>query len=262
VQLAEPAQGRALRGRKRSAKNDRLDAHWLVLLLSKQMLPRSWIPPEEIQRLRDLTRLRQALRHDRTRWLQRLHSLLAHEGWPCGRGRLASASGRRWLAGLRLEPQLRALVDAQLAMVDAIGEQLATIDGELRRLVGSEPRLQALQTIEGVGPVLACHLLAELGEARRFRRGRQLVRVAGLDPVVHDSADSKRRGKLSKQGSPQLRWALVQAAHAAARCAGSEAQRRERALTPRIGSQRAALTNARAIARRAHRLLAAAEAAA
>jgi transposase len=80
VQLAEPAQARALRGRKRTAKNDRLDARWLALLLAKQMLPQSWIPPEQIQRLRDLTRLRQALRHDRTRWLQRLHSLLAHEG--------------------------------------------------------------------------------------------------------------------------------------------------------------------------------------
>jgi transposase len=262
VQLAEPAQARALRGRKRTAKNDRLDARWLAVLLAKQMLPQSWIPPEEIQRLRDLTRLRQALRHDRTRWLQRLHSLLAHEGWPCARGRLAGASGRRWLAGLRLDAHVRALVDAQLARVDAIAEQTAAIDAELRRLARTDARLVALQTLDGVGPILACHLLAELGEARRFRRARQLVRAAGLDPVVHDSAESKRRGKLSKQGSPQLRWALVQAAHGAARRAGSEEQRRQRRLSRRIGSQRAALTNARAIAHRAYHVLAAAEAAA
>jgi transposase len=262
VQLAEPAQARALRGRKRKAKNDRLDARWLALLLAKQMLPQSWIPPEEIQRLRDLTRLRQALRHDRTRWLQRLHAVLAHEGWPCGRGELASASGQRWLAGLKLDPHVRALVDAQLAMVRASAEQINAIDVELRRLARSDRRLLALQTLPGVGPVLACHLLAELGEARRFRRARQLVRAAGLDPVVHDSAETKRRGKLSKQGSPQLRWALVQAAHGAARRAGSDEQRRQRALTPRIGSQRAALTNARAIARHAYHVLAAAETAA
>jgi transposase len=262
VHLAEPAQARALRGRKRKAKNDRLDARWLVLLLSKQLLPQSWIPPEEIQRLRDLTRLREALRHDRTRWLQRLHALLAHEGWPCGRGQLAGASGQRWLAALKLDAHVRALVDGQLAMVSAIAEQMGLIEAELRALARRDPRLLALQTIEGVGPVLACYLLAELGQVRRFRRVRQVVRAAGLDPVVHDSAESRRRGKLSKQGSPSLRWALVQAAHCAARVRGSQEQQRQRRLSRRIGSQRAALTSARVIAKRAYQVLAALEAAA
>src|SRR6266511_934649 len=72
VRLAEPAQTRALRGRKRKAKNDRLDARWLALLLAKEMLPQSWIPPEDIQQLRDRTRLRKALAEDRRRWGQRL----------------------------------------------------------------------------------------------------------------------------------------------------------------------------------------------
>jgi transposase len=89
---------------------------------------------------------------------------------------------------------------------------MATVERELRRVARSDPRALALQTIYGVGTILACHLLAEIGDARRFRRARQVVRVAGLDPVVADSADLKRRGKLSKQGSPRLRWALVQAA--------------------------------------------------
>lgn len=61
VRLAEPAQSRALLGRRRSAKTDRLDARWLARLLAKEMLPESWIPPEEIQQLRDQTRLRKAL---------------------------------------------------------------------------------------------------------------------------------------------------------------------------------------------------------
>jgi transposase len=256
VQLAEPAQTRALQGRKRKPKNDRLDARWLVLLLSKQMLPRSWIPPEDIQRLRDLTRLRQALRHDRTRWTQRLHALLAHEGWPCARRQLLSRSGERWLAGLRLQPHVRSLVDAHLAMIDAITQQMSEIDRELRSLARNDRRLLALQTIYGVGPIIACHLLAEIGDARRFRRARQLVRVAGLDPVVRDSAESKRRGKLSKQGSPQLRWALVQAAHRRARRADSPEHTRHLARSQRLGSQRAALTTARTIAKRAYHALA------
>jgi transposase len=257
VQLAEPAQARALRGRKRKPKNDRLDARWLVLLLAKQMLPQSWIPPEEIQRLRDLTRLRQALRHDRTRWAQRLHAVLAHEGWPCQRSQLLNANGQRWLQGLRLDSHVRSLVDAHLAMIDAISEQMRTLERELRRVACSDRRLRALQTIYGVGPILACYLLAEIGDARRFRRARQLVRAAGLDPVVHDSAESKRRGKLSKQGSPQLRWALVQAAHQAIRQDASATRQRHLVLSERLGSQRAALSTARAIAKQTYHVLAA-----
>lgn len=260
VELAEPAQTRALRGRKRKAKNDRLDARWLVLLLAKEMLPRSWIPPEDIQRLRDLTRLRQALRHDRTGWAQRLHALLAHEGWPCSRSRLLSSKGRRWLAGLRLDPHVRGLVDAHLAVIDAVSAQMAEIERELRLLARGDRRLVALQTIDGVGPIVACHLLAEIGDARRFRRADQVVRVAGLDPVVLDSAETRRRGKLSKQGSPHLRWALVQAAqHAAIKPTNSPDGDHYLALRERIGSQRAAISTARRIAKRAYHVLAALE---
>lgn len=260
VQLAEPAQTRALRGKKRKAKNDRLDARWLVLLLSKAMLPQSWVPPEDIQRLRDLTRLRQALRHDRTSWAQRLHALLAHEGWPCARSALLSTKGRRWLDGLQLDPHVRGLVDAHLALIDAVVAQMTEVERELRRLARSDRRLVALQTIFGVGAIVACHLLAEIGDARRFRRADQVVRVAGLDPVVLDSAELKRRGKLSKQGSPHLRWALIQAAqHAAIHPASSPDGDHYLALRDRIGSQRAAVSTARRIAKRAYHVLAALE---
>ena len=97
VRLAEPLQARALLGRRRSAKTDRLDARWLARLLAKEMLPESWIPPAQIQQLRDRTRLRKALAEDRRRWGQHLHAYLLHEGGGRARGR--TCSGRRGCAG-------------------------------------------------------------------------------------------------------------------------------------------------------------------
>ena len=88
------------------------------------------------------------------------------------------------------------------------------LDCELRRLAKTDERLVALQGIFGIGPILACTILAESGDAKRFRRARQVVRCAGLDPVVKDSADEQRRGRLAKQGAPCLRWALVEAVRA------------------------------------------------
>jgi transposase len=56
VRVVDPGQARALRGRTRKARTHRLDARWLCLLLAKEMLPEAWLPPAEIQRLRDKTR--------------------------------------------------------------------------------------------------------------------------------------------------------------------------------------------------------------
>jgi transposase len=218
------------------------------------MLPGAWLPPAEIQYLRDRTRLRHALARDRNRWAQRLHALLTHEGWPCGRGRLLTVSGQRWASALALPEPARASVEAMLAIIRALEQQIELLDRELRQLARSDPRLQALCAIFGVGPVLAAHILAELGDVSRFRRARQVVRLSGLDPVVSESADVRRRGRLSKQGSPELRWALAEAAHHAC-------QRRSPdhhlylEVKGRRGAQRATLTVARKLARRAYHIL-------
>jgi transposase len=254
VHLAEPAQARALRGRKRPAKTDRLDARWLVRLLAKQMLPESWIPPAEIQLLRDRTRLRKALAEDRTRWAQRLHALLHQEGWPCQRSRLLTEQGRRWVEGLVLEPPVRAQVAILTRLIATLEGELSAVDLELRRFARADARCRALTTIYGVGPILACHLLAELGDCRRFRRARQAVRAAGLDPSVIESGDTRRRGRLSRQGAPHLRWALVEAAIHARRPASPDWELYLR-TRDRVGAQRAVLSVSRKICRRAVHVL-------
>jgi transposase len=194
VRLAEPVQTRALLGRRHSAKTDRLDARLPARLLAKEMLPESWIPPAQIQQLRDRTRLRKALAEDRRRWGQRLHGYLLHEGWPCSRSNLLRPPGLRWAAALCLSADARLQVDSLLAVMAALEAQLDTVDGELRRFARHDQRCQALQSIYGIGPILARHLLAEIGEARRLRHPDQITRLAGLDPVVDELGESRRRG--------------------------------------------------------------------
>src|SRR3954454_22893766 len=224
------------------------------MLLGLEMLPEAWLAPEDIQRLRDQTRLRKALSDDHTRWAQRLHSLLVHEGWPCSRGSLLSDKGRRWVAALRLHPTARAQLNTMLTVMATISHEIDLIDCGLRRLAKIDPRLRALRQIYGIGPILACTILAEIGDAKRFRRARQVVRAAGLDPVVRDSADKQRRGQLAKQGPPTLRWALVEAAQHACRKNSPDHQlyRRQRG---HAGANPATLTVARKIGKRAFHVL-------
>jgi transposase len=78
VHLAEPAETRSLRGRKKRAKTDRLDARHLRDLLLQGRLPESWIPPEHLLELRSKVRLRKTLVDERTAWQQRIHAQLFH----------------------------------------------------------------------------------------------------------------------------------------------------------------------------------------
>src|SRR3989454_4714711 len=254
VRLVEPVQARALLGRRRSAKTDRLDARWLARLLAKEMLPESWIPPAQIQELRDRTRLRKALAEDRRRWGQRLHAHLLHEGWPCSRSNLLRPPGLRWAAALQLSEHARLQVDSLLAVMAALEAQLDTVDGELRRFARADERCQALQSIYGIGPILACHLLAEIGEARRFRPAQQITRPARPDPVVDEAGETRRRRHLAQAGPPHLRCAPVEAAVHAHRPTAPDLAL-YRATRQRRDTTVARLTVARKIGKRAFHAL-------
>lgn len=254
VLLLDPGEASAKKGKKRRPKTDRLDARFLLSLLAAGIAPEAWLPPKEIQELRALTRTRKALVDQRTAAAERVQALLFHEGWPCKRGRLLTRSGRQWVDALELEPPIRLLLDALLGVIDDLDRRLEPLDRELGQRAKQDRRLQVLQRIYGVGPIVACHLLAEIGDAHRFRRARQVVRLSGLDPVVLESGETKRRGRLAKAGPPLLRWALVEAAKHASRSQSPDHERWQR-IRSRRGAKVADITIARTIAGRAYRLL-------
>jgi transposase len=76
---------------------------------------------------------------------------------------------------------------------------------------------RALQAHYGIGWLCAVITWAEIGDARRFTSSDQLVRFAGLDATVYSSDGKCAPGHLSRQGSPELRWAAFEAAKCAAR---------------------------------------------
>jgi transposase len=97
-------------------------------------------------------------------------------------------------------------------------------------------------------------ILAELGDMRRFSSSRQVVRFAGLDVTVSQSDDKRASGKLSRQGSPVLRWAVFEAAQVARR-GGSPEHDYYADARDRLGPNRACLAVARKLVRKAHHTL-------
>jgi transposase len=97
-------------------------------------------------------------------------------------------------------------------------------------------------------------ILAELGDARRFAGGDQVVRATGLDITVYASDGKRSPGHLSRQGPEVLRWALFAAAKAAARPSSPDYDY-DQQVKARQGGNRATLAVARKLARRVRHTL-------
>jgi transposase len=248
--LAEPAETSALRGPKRRAKTDREDARWLRTLLCEGRLPEAWIPPAHVREWRTRTRLRKTLVDERTRWLARVQATLFHHGIAGVPDKLLSAEGREFLAGLELPDSARERIGVALALIEALDRQLAPLEAELRLFARRQPGCRALMRHYGIGELTAPTILCELGDVTRLSASRKAVRCAGIDIGVHRSDRRSRAGKLTKQGSPQLRWALYESAQAA--CRPTSPDRADYlALKERgLSHPRASLTIARKLARR------------
>jgi transposase len=99
-------------------------------------------------------------------------------------------------------------------MIEALDRQLAPLEQQLRQLARRQHGCRALMRHYGIGELTAPTILCELGDVTRLSASRKAVRCAGLDVGVHRSDRRSRPGKLTRQGSPQLRWALYESAQA------------------------------------------------
>jgi transposase len=257
--LGEPADTAALRGRKRHAKTDKIDARHLRTLLAEGRLPECWIPPGQILEYRALLETYHDLRAEHTAWVQRIHAVFFHQGAPpLGEGALRTEQG---LAGLRaaaaahLSTAGQQQVATALDMLAAVEAQLQPLRHQLRdaaaRLTGAKVLAARLY---GVGPVTGLALTCWLGGAGRFSSSRKAVRFTGLDVTVWSSDRKGPPGRLSRQGPPVLRWAVYEAGKTHARSSAPD-HGYYATVKDRKNSKRAALSEARKIVRQACHIL-------
>jgi transposase len=253
--LAEPVETRALRGRKRRAKTDREDARWLRELLCDGRLPEAWIPPEHVRQWRSRARLRHTLLDERTQWVQRIRATLFHHGVSGSPDNLRTRDGRAFLERLNLPADARERIEIALMMIDAIDAQLGPLERELRQLARRQTGCRALMGLDGMGELTSLVTLCELGDVGRLSASRKAVRMAGIDIGVHRSDRRSRVGKLNRQGSPHLRWALYEAALAACRSSSPDHADYLALKARGLSHTRASLTIARKLARRSFHVL-------
>jgi transposase len=203
---------------------------------------------------RAVVRLYKDLADQRVAWTQRLHATLFHYGVPALGVPVASEEGRAKIAAAELSPATRQAVEAALAQIDQANTAIEPIKAQIGRLSRRQPGCRELQTHYGIGSLTSVAIWCELGDTRRFSSSSAAVRHAGLDVTVWASDTKRAKGRLSRQGHSILRWALYEAAMCAARPASPDHEYFQ-SVRERLGSQRAALSVARKLARRCHHSL-------
>ena len=244
LHLAHPLRTKAIAAAR--VKTDAVDARTLAHLLRADLLPEAYIAPRQLRDLRDLLRHRVALTRIRSALKQRVGAILAKHGIARPYSNLFGVGGSRFLAELELREGPRRRLDSLLALIAAFDRELETTTKEIEHRASADPYVEVLCQIRGVGRYIAMLVIAEVGDITRFPSARHLCAWAGLTPTVGSSDGKARLGHISGQGSPALRWALVEAAQHAPTGGGPLRQGYER-IAKRRGKQVAKVAVARKI---------------
>jgi transposase len=212
VHLAHPLGVKAFEYRR--VKNDERDAIDLADLLRMGRLPEAWIAPPATRELRELVRHRAKLVGLRSRCKAQVHAVLAKCGIAVVMSDLFGLAGTALLDELAADGVLPKPYAARIAslrrVIDLLDFEIDTFASLAAGRLRAEPGYTAVQTIPGVGPVLAAVFVAEIGDITRFPTAGKLTCWAGMTPKHRESDIHVRRGRITKQGSRMVRWAAVE----------------------------------------------------
>ena len=209
VHLAHPLGVKAFTYRR--VKDDQRDAADLADLLRMGRLPEAWIAPLPVRELRELTRYRAKLVGLRTSCKDQVHAVLAKLGIPVTCTDIFGTAGPAWLDGLRLPQPYAGKVTSLRHLAGELTTEIRMLSQVTADLLAGDRGYQVIQQLPGIGPVHAAVIIAEIGDVTRFKSAAQLCSWAGLTPRHRESDAKVVRGHITKQGSPVLRWALIEA---------------------------------------------------
>jgi transposase len=193
-------------------KTDAADAQAICEAVTRPTMRFVGIKSAEQQSLLMLHRSRSLLIRQRTMLVNAIRAHMAEFG-------IVAPVGRRGVAALRAiiaDPADERLPALARRCLESLAATLSTIEGEV---ASNERRIHAwhraseasrrLESIPGIGPIIATALVASVSDPSVFRSGRELAAWIGLVPRAHATGGKERLGRISKQGDPYLRWLLV-----------------------------------------------------
>jgi transposase len=235
---------------KRKVKTDRRDVTALAEANRRGWYRATHRVSSAQRALRQQLRSRRQLVQMRSGTIALIRSLLRQDGY-----RLPASSSERVpvrLAVLELPSRLQDTIAPLRRMVETLTTEIASVDAALAAQAKTDPIVERLRSVPGVGPVVALTFRAFVDDVGRFGSASQVSAAIGLVPREDSSAERRHRGHITKAGPRELRSLLVQAAWA---CWRSKASGTLRAWVERLAGRRGKRIAVVALARRLSRIL-------
>jgi len=196
------------------AKNDKIDAHKIAVLLRGGLLPQSYVYPAAMRATRDLLRRRLHLVRKRGQLLAHIQNTRAQYNLPAFERRLAYPANREGVSLHFPDPSVRKSVEVDLALIDQYDTLIADLEQTLvREAKYDDPdAFHRLRTVPGIGPILALTILYEIHHIGRFDRVQEFASYARLVKCAHQSAGKTLGTGGAKMGNVHLKWAFSEAA--------------------------------------------------
>jgi transposase len=200
--------------------------------------------------LQQVLRSRRQLVQMRSGTVSLMRALLRQAGYRVASGTAARVPTR--IAALVLPMPLATTLAPLGRMVVTLTTEIAAIDARLATAAAADPVVERLQTVPGVGPIVALTFRAFVDDVTRFASASHVSAALGLVPREDSSAERRHRGHITKAGPSELRSLLVQASWA---CWRSAATGTLRAWVDRLASRRGKRIAVVALARRLSRIM-------
>jgi len=147
----------------------------------------------------------------------KVHSLLDKYDCKTDLTDIFGRSGMCWLKGMELDPIDKVIMDTTLSSIENLNTQIGIVSREIFRYAWESEDVKLILSITGIDVFSAMLITVEIVDIGRFSTPWKLVSYAGLAPSIRESSGKVKYGKITKQGSPWLRWILVQCAMTAVR---------------------------------------------
>ena len=218
VVLAHPLKTRLIA--EAQIKTDSLDALALATLLRGNLIARAHVPSKATRARKELLRQRLDWARLRTRVRNRVHAVLDRqrelEMPQCSD--LFGRKGLNALSKLRLAEPDAILLGEELDLLKLIDSQIKAQEGRIVAFNANEQATQYLQSLPGMGKILAAVAAAEIDAIERFDGAAKLCAYAGLVPTTYGSGGKVHQGHLLKSRNQWLQWAFIEAAWVAVGC--------------------------------------------
>lgn len=195
-------------------KTDKRDSLKIATQLEAGRLRGIYVPSEEREEKRALTRARDKIVEHRVRTANQIKALLHQHGLisPISKGKICP----KWIESLRTLPMrdgIRISLNQYLDLWLYLTRKIKEIDAEMCKQAEGDKALEEIyRSAPGIGPVGARILANEVEDMSHFDNERQLFSYTGLTPSEHSSGGHIRKGHISRQGKAIIRRVLVLAA--------------------------------------------------